>query len=181
MKGVDQMTVEELAAFICETLSKSGIRVTLSGGGCAAIWSRGRYVSSDLDFITEEAVTSKQVSAALQKIGFAKSNPRYRHYHHTDHDFHVEFPSPPLMVGNQRVRETAERVTSTGVLRLLTPTDCVKDRLAAHLHWHDQQALHQAAYVVAEADEIDLDEVRRWVAAEGGKERWPEIVKMFNK
>lgn len=44
---------------------------------------------------------------------------------------------------------------------LLSPTDCVKDRLAAYYHWSDQQALAQAQ-LVAENNKIDIKEIRRW-------------------
>ena len=44
---------------------------------------------------------------------------------------------------------------------LLSPTDCVKDRLAAFYHWKDQQSLEQAV-LVARTNEIDLGEVERW-------------------
>ena len=30
------------------------------------------------------------------------------------------------------------------ILKLLSPTDCVKDRLAAYYHWNDRQSLEQA-------------------------------------
>ena len=33
--------------------------------------------------------------------------------------------------------------TDVGVLRLLTPMDCVKDILAAYYHWDDEQSLRQ--------------------------------------
>ena len=33
------------------------------------------------------------------------------------------------------------------LLNLLTPTDCVRDRLAAAIHWHDASSIHQAAAV----------------------------------
>jgi hypothetical protein len=55
---------------------------------------------------------------------------------------------------------------STGVLRLLSPTDCVKDRLAAWFHWEDRQALGQAV-LVAEAQPVDRADLRRWAKAEG--------------
>lgn len=70
------------------------------------------------------------------------------------------------MIGHQRIENVAQRTTSTGVLRLLTPTDCVKDRLAAFFHWKDRQSLEQAI-LVAQAQEIDLEEVRRWSQSEG--------------
>jgi hypothetical protein len=39
------MTMGELAAFVCSHLQRNGIDVVLSGGGCVAIYSGGRYVS----------------------------------------------------------------------------------------------------------------------------------------
>ena len=40
--------------------------------------------------------------------------------------------------------EIASKKYSTGTLRLLTATDCIKDRLAAYYHWRDEQGLEQA-------------------------------------
>ena len=156
------MTPEELAGFVCQTLDAAGIRVTLTGGACVAIWSRGRYVSNDLDFIEEGPVPPRKLDAALRSIGFVKAGRRYAH---PETPFYVEFPPGPLMVGNERVDDAAERDAGTGRLRLLTPTDCVKDRLAAFFHWDDRQALEQAA-LVATCESIDLSQVRRWAADE---------------
>ncbi len=49
---------------------------------------------------------------------------------------------------------------------LLTPADCVKDRLAMYYHWHDPQALEQAV-MVAKAQKVDLNEVELWSKKEG--------------
>lgn len=62
----------------------------------------------------------------------------------------------------------------TGRLRLLSPTDCVKDRLAAYFHWDDMQSLAQAA-LVAYANEIDLAEVESWATREGKREAFVAI------
>ncbi|MDI6740798.1 MAG: hypothetical protein QME74_10605 [Candidatus Edwardsbacteria bacterium] len=43
----------------------------------------------------------------------------------------------------------------TGRLHLLSPTDCVKDRLAAYFHWNDRQSLEQAG-LVADNRKIDI-------------------------
>lgn len=51
-------------------------------------------------------------------------------------------------------------------IQILTPTQCVMDRLAAFYHWRDRQALDQAVAVAA-AHDIDLKGVQRWSAAEG--------------
>jgi hypothetical protein len=41
VKTIGEMSVEELAGLICQTLENAGITVTLTGGACVAIWSKG--------------------------------------------------------------------------------------------------------------------------------------------
>jgi len=59
-----------------------------------------------------------------------------------------------------------EIVTDTGIVRLISATDCVKDRLAWYYHDNDTECLEQAA-LVAEANDIDIGEIERWSAVEG--------------
>ena len=75
------------------------------------------------------------------------------------------------MVGDERVTAPVERQTAAGRLRLLSPTDCVKDRLAAFYHWNDRQSLEQAI-LVAQAQPVDVADVRRWSAHEGMADRF---------
>ena len=168
MKPVANMSAEELAGLVCQTLFDARITVTLTGGACVGIWSGGRYVSHDLDFIEEGPVARGRVREVLRPLGF---EPKGRHFVHHDTPFFVEFPTGPLMVGDQRVERVTERKTEAGVLRLLTPTDCVKDRLAAFFHWNDRQALDQAV-LVATLQTVDLDDVRRWARLERHEEKF---------
>jgi hypothetical protein len=157
------MSAEELAGLVCQSLHDAGVTVTLTGGACVAIWSRGKYVSHDLDFVEEGPVPRRKIQGVLNSLGF---HAKGRHFVHPDTAFFVEFPTGPLMVGDERVREVRERKTSAGRLRLLSPTDCVKDRLAAFYHWGDRQSLEQAL-LVAKARKIDLDDVGHWSRLEG--------------
>ena len=157
------MSPEELAAYVCETLADGGIRVTLTGGACVAIWSGGAYESRDLDFVEEGLVSRREIRSLLRGKGFREKD---RYFTHPDTPSLIEFPSGPLAVGDEPVKEVAERHLSTGRLRLLTPTDCVKDRLAAWFHWNDRQALEQAV-LVARAQPVDASGLRRWAEAEG--------------
>jgi hypothetical protein len=157
------MSVEELAATVCEALRREGITVTLTGGACVAIWSNGKYASHDLDFIEEGPVPRRKLTQVLAALGF---NPAGRHFVHADTPLFIEFPAGPLMVGNQRVERVSERDTPVGKVRLLSPTDCIKDRLAAFFHWNDRQALEQAV-LVATAQGFNLSDVRRWSQSEG--------------
>jgi hypothetical protein len=171
VKDIGELTEEELAGLVCQTLKAAGIVVTLTGGACVAIWSEGKYVSRDLDFIEEGPVPARKIRDALKPLGFERKG---RHFVHPRTEFFIEFPTGPLMVGDQRVEHVSERDTPAGKLRLLSPTDCVKDRLGALFHWNDRQALEQAL-LVANSQGVDLNDVRRWSLAEGHRAEFREF------
>ena len=163
MKAVGKMSLKELAAYVSSNLRKHGIRAVLSGGACVAIYTHNRYQSYDLDLVENVPAGKKHLRDALRTIGFSESG---RYFTHPDTAFFLDFLAGPLAVGNEPVRETSEMTLATGTLVLLSPTDCVKDRLAAYYHWGDAQCLEQAL-LVAENAKVDLREVRRWSAGEG--------------
>ena len=171
MKSVAGLPPDELAALVCQALADAGITVTLTGGACVAIWTNGAYLSHDLDFVEQGIVSRREVRKVLISLGFTEKG---RYFSHPDSDFLVEFPSGPLAVGDQPVHETAELALKSGTLRLLTPTDCIKDRLAAFFHWNDRQALMQAI-LVARTRPVDIEEIGRWSIAEGMKEKFAEF------
>jgi hypothetical protein len=171
------MSSEELAGLVCHTLRSAGITVTLTGGACVAIWSKGKYVSHDLDFIEEGPVPRRRVREVMSALGFEE---RGRHFVHPESKLLVEFPNGPLMVGDQRVERVSERTTPAGVLRLLSPTDCVKDRLAAFFHWNDRQALEQAL-LVAGAQRINMADIRRWSRSEENAEKFQEFERQLRR
>lgn len=177
MKPLADMSVEELAGLVCETLENVGITTTLTGGACVAIWSDGKYVSRDLDFIEEGPVSRRQVKDALAKIGFTEKN---RYFFHPETEFFVEFPTGPLTVGDERVHKVTIRDTAAGRLRLLSPTDCIKDRLAAFFYWNDKMALEQAL-LVARSQSVDHADLRRWAKAEGKAEKFKEFERALSQ
>jgi len=171
MKPVADMSVGELAAYVATHLEKHGCRVILSGGACVTLYSRSAYVSSDLDFIREGLESRNQLRPALSEIGFV---PKGRHFEHPDARFFLDFPGGFPAVGTEPVREIRTLEFPTGRLRLLSPTDCVKDRLAGYYHFGDRQSLDQALLVVGAAD-VDLAEVERWSTVEGKAEAFQKI------
>jgi hypothetical protein len=177
MMAVAQMNMGELAAYVCTHLDSRGIRVVLSGGGCVAIYASDRYSSMDLDFIDRLHTTRRQLKAALAEIGFNEKN---RYFVHPDTQFYLEFPSGPLAVGNEPVSAVEELHLETGTLKLLSPTDCVKDRLAAYFHWNDRQCLQQAVWVALERH-VDWDEIERWSRQEGEMEKFEVFRKKFEE
>jgi len=171
MKTVAGMNLGELAAYVCSHLEGKGIQVVLSGGGCVAIYASDRYSSMDLDFIERLRVTRRKLAAALAGIGFTEQD---RYFTHPDTPFYLEFPSGPLAVGGEPVLKVEALQLETGTLRLLSPTDCVKDRLAAFYHWNDRQCLQQAVWVAQER-QVDWAELERWSRQEGEMEKFCEF------
>jgi len=157
------MTPGELGAFVQSRLKKKGIDVVLSGGMSVAIYSDNQYVSRDLDFVPTFFGKRHVIKAEMEAMGFHEQG---RQFAHPDTTLFVEFPPGPLTVGDEPVKEVHEIRYSTGVLRLISPTDCVKDRLTCYYHFNDQQCLEQAI-MVCQKNRIDLREVRRWSANEG--------------
>jgi hypothetical protein len=177
MKPLNQMSVGEVAAYIAEHLRHNGINVVLSGGSCVSIYTENRYLSYDLDFIEQGKTARKKIAACLLEIGFLEKN---RYFTHADTQYFVEFPSGPLAIGDEPINNIAQLDFSTGSLRLLSATDCVKDRLANYYHWKDKQCLDQAIMVTTDAV-VDLVEVERWSRHEGMAEEFEQIKALLKK
>jgi hypothetical protein len=171
MKPIKEMTVAELAAFVQSHLRESGIDVVLSGGACVTFYSSDKYVSLDLDMIGGHFVRRREIRDAMREIGFSEEG---RYFVHPETEFFIDFIVGPLAVGEEPVGRVDEHELATGTLRIISPTDCVKDRLAAYYHWKDLQSLEQAS-MVAMATEIDLEEVERWSEVEGKSEEFGRI------
>jgi hypothetical protein len=158
MKSVNKMTQAELAAYVQSHLQTKGISVILSGGAAVAIYTENKYVSADIDLVNVNFVDRKKIVEAMKEIGFSEKN---RYFIHPDTKHIVEFPPGPLSVGEEPVKRIIEIKFSTGLLRVISETDCVKDRLAAYYFWNDQQSLAQAI-LVAENAQINMSEIKRW-------------------
>jgi hypothetical protein len=171
LKAISEMNQAELAAYVQNHLSARGVEVVLSGGAVVGIYSDGLYVSKDIDLINVFFADRRQIEATMREIGFV---PVGRHFEHPDSNQIFEFPPGPLSIGNEKVAEIAEIIQTTGLLRTLSPTDCIKDRLAHYFHWGDRQCLAQAKLVAANQD-FDLEEVQDWAKREGQSEAFINI------
>jgi len=157
------MTPGELGAFVQAVLRKQGIDVVLSGGMVAQIYSANQYTSRDLDLVPTFSGKRRIIKAAMLTIGFASRGDISSTL---TPSFWSSSPPGPLTVGDEPIKAVNEIRYSTGVLRLISPTDCVKDRLAAFYFWGDRQSLSQAL-MVAKAKRVNLTEIRRWSRSAG--------------
>ncbi|MCH7589318.1 MAG: hypothetical protein IIC78_14980 [Chloroflexi bacterium] len=172
MKPISEMSQAEIGAFIQSQLRRDGIDVVLSGGASVAIFSEGKYVSKDLDMVPEFFLNRRRLSDTMMKMGFEE--PKSRYFIHPDSEHIVEFPPGPLSVGSEPVKEIIEIEYVTGILRVISATECVKDRLAAFYHWDDKQSLIQAVLVALRSN-VDLDEIKRWSLVECFAEKFDEF------
>jgi hypothetical protein len=160
------MNLKEFALRIGTILKEASVDAVLTGGAVVSIYTDNKYQSFDLDFITHSSL--KDLEKAFEGTGFYREG---RYFKHPETNFFIDFPAPPLSVGNKPVTDFVEMVSKDQYLKLLTPTHCVMDRLAAFYHWNDQQALAQAL-LVARENEIDFEEVKRWSLDEGMAEKY---------
>ena len=164
------MSAAEVASLVSDHLERQGISAVLSGGAAVSIYSDNEYESGDLDFVTSADMC--RLDEAMRELGFQRRSDR--HFEHVECDFFVEFPPGPVMVGNEHLRVFAELSAAGGVVRMLTPTQCVKDRLAAFYHWNDRQCLDQAV-MVARRHKVDFADIESWSRDEQHAERYAEF------
>ncbi len=179
MINLGEMNRADLGAFVQEHLRKKGIDMVLSGGACVSIYSQNKYSSMDLDMIHTSLMKPKRklIRNAMSEIGFTENG---RYFKHADTDLFVEFPSGPPAVGKEPVKEILERKEVSGVLKIISPTDCVKDRLTGFFHDNDNQCLNQAI-LVAHQNTVNLEEIERWSKGEGKLKLFKQVRNRLRK
>lgn len=153
----------EIASFISQELSNIGIKTTLSGGFAVETYTNKRYVSEDIDLVDQSVYRHADIDKKMKELGFVKLGKIYKH---KDMKYTIEFPSSPLAVGDEIINDVEEIKTEYGNLRIITPTDCVKDRLAIFFHWEDKRGLEQAILVAIEND-VNFENIKEWATNEG--------------
>lgn len=171
------MSIKDLAIYLSDYLNKNGIETVLSGGACVIIYTNNKFMSYDLDFVLLSYVAPKKIKEAMRKVGFQEEG---KYFTHEETPYFVEFLQSPLSVGEEPVKEVSKIKQGNKVLRLLSPSDCVKDRLAAYYHWNDKQSLEQAI-LVCEEKKVDLKEVGRWSKNEGMSKKFEAFKENLEK
>lgn len=139
-----------------------------------AIYTEGLYRSGDLDLVPDDLGRSR-LREVLAQIGFEPSQSRYFKHPACTHLF-LEFPRGPVEIGEQYPVIPAEIEVEGRTLRLLSPTDSVKDRLAGYIHWKSRANFEQALLICRrQRERVDLDAVREWCVGEGGTEAFREL------
>lgn len=172
-----RISLKNLAAIVCEKLKEHDIDSILVGGGCVSIYTKNRYQSYDLDYVIYEDF--KKVEKALNELNFQKKG---RHFIHKNCEYYIEFVASPVTIGEEPVTNYEYHKTSFGIIKMLTPTDSIKDRLAAFYHWDDKQSLDQAVMIYKTiSKKINIEEIKRWSKKEGHLKKFEIFFKNLKK
>ncbi|MDP6967956.1 MAG: hypothetical protein QGG88_02455 [Gammaproteobacteria bacterium] len=169
MINISSLNREEVAGLVGQTLTDHGIDAVLTGGSCVAIYTGEKWTSYDLDMVDISYSTKKQIAAALATIGFQSIGSGNRYFEHPQCIYPIEFPTAPLGIGEESPigeEGIAEIQTDHGSFKILSTTNCVKDRLINYLLYQDLQCLEQARYV-AQNRPVNLEDIQAWLEAEG--------------
>lgn len=170
----------ELWQYVAWHLEGAGIHSVLVGGAVVSIYSEGLYRSGDLDLVLD-LYDRTRLPDILEEIGFKPEKSRYFKHPECPHLF-LEFPKGPVEIGEEYPISPEEIVVEGRTLRLLSPTDCVKDRLAAYIHWNSRAGFNQAVLVCRrQRGRVDLDNVAAWCKSEGGTTAFEELIRHLSE
>ncbi len=163
---IDQTsTLRDVAFEVCTAYAALGETVVLTGGSAATVYAPAAYQSRDIDFVFEFWATDLSDQPLLD-LGFRLVGQEYRH---ASSHFTVDFIRGPLMVGSDQIESWDTLREREQVLHILSPTDCLRDRLA----WFfaptspDFSALDQAVTIAKQlGDRVDYDVVESWSVRE---------------
>jgi hypothetical protein len=170
----ESCSVLELWSYVAWHLDAAGIASVLVGGAVVAIYTDGLYQSKDIDVVPDD-FERHRIRGVLEALGFRQDAGRHYRHPRCGHLF-VEFPRGPVSLGEEFPIEPDELPVAGRSLKLLSPTDCVKDRLASYIHWGVRSCFDQAVLVArSHPDRVDLEAVRKWCRAEGAPEAATEL------
>jgi len=161
----EHCTERELWEYVAIALANAGIQSTLVGGAVAAIYSNGAYKSGDLDIVVENYIQAVNlIEKAMRSIGFEKSA---RHWIHPDcKHLYVEFVKPPVAIGDDYAIQPIEYLAQGVIIKMISPYDCVRDRLCSYAYFKARECLDQA-YLVASMHKFDEMKMSKWAKSEG--------------
>ncbi len=178
MKITRGSSLREVSFVVCTALHESGTEAVLTGGSAATVYAPRACQSHDIDFIVTLSAGDAVPGEVIHTLGYRQVHD---HYEHPDNTLILEFPNGPLAVGGDLIRKWKTLRDHDMLLHILTSTDCVRDRLAGFLFWHDRGSLDQAVTVArARRKNVDLDIVRRWCRSEGKAEEFEEFERLLS-
>jgi len=135
------------------------------------------YLSRDVDYVLPPSTRIAMLAEAMGSVGFNRTGDRYNH---PNSRFFVEFPAGPLAIGSDLAPRPVRVRRGRVVAWSLSATDSCRDRLAAHYHWKDRQAL-RVALEIALRNRLLIERIRVWSKAEGCLPQFEEFQRALRR
>ena len=171
-RDFDGVPLRQIAARLRAHLVAHGLDPVLTGRACASIYAGGNIKPRTLEFVLAEYSVG-ELEDAMRELGFRADGGSA--YASKRCPVDVVFMPPPLSVGDDVVQSTSLVRSAGGEVRLLTPTDCVRERLSMYYQWGDREAF-QDAVDVARNHPITFDIVKSWSDHEWYADRYAEFL-----
>lgn len=137
-----------------------------------SIYSEGIYESGDLDFVSHDDIS--KIEQVLEKIGFNKEG---KYFSHPKCKYFIEFVSPPVGIGDDvNIRPRKYKVDGE-VIKIFSPTDCIRDRLASYMYFKSRDCLDQAV-LVAKNQDFQARKIKEWCKNEGFLDVYEEFLSL---
>lgn len=170
------LSFREVAAVIAAKLAENGHEAVLTGKSCAAFYCGNASDINSIEFAIRR-FEPESVFKVMSAMGF---------YPRDDHTFAskkiayevVLFPMP-IAIGDDVANEVGVVRTKKGPLKVLTPTDCLRQRLSIYYRWGEELAFAQAVKI-ARSHKVDMDLVRRWSDWEWANEKFLDFFHTLN-
>lgn len=112
------MSLQDFAIAVAALLKAKDIDVILTGGAVVSIYSEGKYVSKDADFLS--ATDHQTIKKAMHSAGFKNLG---KDFYREDTDFTAEFPGSDLVIGDEPMKPEGQLKDGKFTLKLLSPTN----------------------------------------------------------
>ena len=169
--------LKETAAAVFGRLSANGHDPMLCGQSCAAIYGGSGIKAGGIEIAIRE-FSLGPVGKLMSELGFAHKEART--FSCDVSPFEVTLLAAPLMIGDDSVSGSRTIKTKMGPLKLVTPTDCVRQRLSKFYRWGDRAALSDAVQV-AKRQAVDMELIARWSEWEWATDRFQEFLQALKE
>lgn len=160
------------AAILAKELKDYGIKPVLVGGGALEFYTRGHYMTMDIDLVVQGRDQAKE---ALEKFGFERSIGE-KSWYHDELELSVEIPDDVLAGSMNKIVEV--EFDDGLIAYVIGVEDLIADRLNAYKWWQSLSDGQWATALLAiHYADIDFDYLQNVAGQNGIEDVLGEIMK----
>ena len=158
-KEIDAFNTEQFWQYVAVHLKQHNYETILVGGAVVAIYSDEAYTSGDLDLIVTNKLTL-DLEPVMAEIDFYRLPERRYFGHRESKKYLIEFPPGPVEIAESTNIKPSTRKIGQTVIKLLSPTDCIIDRLMSYIYFNGHREDIENAVLVARKQKYNKAKVK---------------------